>query len=62
MHHLPKVLNRPRRLPFYGPEDYLGGDVEDDLLKILDNQIEWDSAYSSLNWWEKLRYNFLGYY
>lgn len=55
------ILQNPRPLDFFGPEDYTGGDPADDVQYIMDKQKEWDDAYNSLSFFEKIKYK-LGIY
>lgn len=59
---LPLILQNPRPQNFYGPDDWSGGDPEDDVKMIADKQAEWDEAYASLTFLQRLRYKLWGYF
>lgn len=42
-----------RPLDFFGPEDYMGGDVLGDELRVAKAQEEWDARYASLPLWRR---------
>ncbi len=52
---LPIIFQNPRPRDFFGPEDYTGGDWEDDERDIKEHQRRWDEAYSRLTVWQKAR-------
>lgn len=43
-----------RRPKDFGPDDWTGGDPEDDAIAIKMAQERWDKAYSALPWWLKI--------
>lgn len=45
---------RPRPTDFFGPEDWTGGDPEDDIKTIRAAQKKWDEEYQQLPWWRRL--------
>lgn len=49
-----------RPLDFYGPEDYTGGDFQDDINRIVEKQKAWDEEYSKLSSFRKLILFFRG--
>lgn len=55
---IPLILQNPRRRDFYGPDDY-EIETEEDIAKT---QKEWDTAYNSLSFTQKIRYNIFGYW
>lgn len=53
------ILQNPRPLDFYGPEDWSGGDDED---RIRRRQLAWDEAYAELTFWQRRRYRMFGWW
>lgn len=45
---------RKRPQDFYGPDDYYGQDVDEEIARIKERQDEWDKEYAALPWWRKL--------
>jgi len=45
---------RRRPLDFYGPDDYTGGDLEDDVRRITEAQAEWDAEFAALPLWKRV--------
>lgn len=58
----PLILQNRRREEFFGPEDWTGGDPDDDVRAIKSSQLEWDQAYQSLTFWQRVRYNMFGFW
>lgn len=46
------IGDRPR--DFFGPEDWSGGDPQDDIDSIERQQKAWDQEYANLPWWRRL--------
>ena len=44
---------RERPDDFYGPEDWSGGDPEDDIRRIEESQAKWDAEYAALPLWRR---------
>lgn len=59
---LPSILQNSKPEPFYGPEDWDGGDPMDEYFRIEAYREKWDEAYSSLTFIQKIRYNLWGYF
>ena len=60
MKKLPSVLQKHRPQDFFGPDDWSGGDPKDDIKAIKKAQEEWDKAYDSLSFFDKVPYNLFG--
>ena len=39
---------------FFGPDDYTGGDPQDDIDRIRRAQAAWDLEWAAAPWWLKL--------
>lgn len=44
----------PRPQDFFGPEDYTGGDPQEDIDMIKEEQDRWDEEYRALPWWKRI--------
>lgn len=55
------ILQNHRPKDFFGPEDWIGGDPDDEIAAVKNNQREWDEAYAELSFIGRLRYNLFGW-
>lgn len=51
-------LTKERPRDFYGPDDWLGGDPEEEAAAIRVQQGVWDEHYARLTYWEKILFFF----
>ncbi len=51
---------RPRPENFFGPDDHTGGNVQDDIDRITEEQAEWDEEFAALPFWRRLMFGVLG--